>query len=105
MLTITKILIKQLDIPPGINKGLEDWHKNIKRHFGGDMVKVNAIVISGRGPSGVRVCAHTVRCCVFNIRATDILGNVDHFNENFTKLQTPDLPMYLGGTGKGVKLL
>jgi hypothetical protein len=103
MLTLTTILVKQLGIPPVTNKGLEDWHKNVKRHFGGEMTKVNAIVISGRGPAGV--CAHTLRCCAFNIRATDIFGNVDRFSENFTTLRTLDLPMYSGGTGKGVKLL
>jgi hypothetical protein len=101
MLTITKILIKQLGIPPDLNKGLEDWHKNIKRYFGGEMAKVNAIMISGRGPSGVRVCAHTVRCCAFNIRATDILGNVDYFGEYFTKLRTLTLPCILVVRGKG----
>jgi hypothetical protein len=66
------------------------------------MGNVNAIVITGRGPAGV--CARAVPCCAFNIRATDILGKVDHFSENFTTLRTLDLPMYSDDTGKGVKL-
>jgi hypothetical protein len=67
------------------------------------MAKVNAIVISGSGLFGI--CALTVGCCAFSIRATETLGNVDRFSENFTKLRTLDLPMYLGGTEKGLKLL
>jgi len=67
------------------------------------MAKVNAIVLSGLGPAGV--CAHTIRCCAFKIRATDVLGNVDRFSENFTTIRTLGLHMYSGGTGKGVRLL
>jgi len=39
MLTLTTILVKQMGIPPVTNTGLEDWHKNVKRNFGGEMVK------------------------------------------------------------------
>ena len=45
------------------------------------MTKVNAMVLSGLGPASV--CTHTVGCCAFKIRATDVLGNVDRFSENF----------------------
>ena len=67
------------------------------------MAKINVIVLSGLGRAGV--CAHTLRCCAFKIRATDVLGNVDRFSENVLMLRTLGLHMYSGGTGKGVRLL